>query len=100
MRFRGSVSGCVPRYRDSPWAGCTYSGGNTYVMQGTETIKTATLMTADGTFKKFSFPIRRTFHLVEKGNPYKDLGHFEHEGDDIGRSVYQFFSQSNAVIAL
>jgi hypothetical protein len=98
--FLASMSGCLPKYRESPWAGCVRSSGNTYVMLGTETIKTATLMTADGTFKEFSFPIRRTFHLLEKGTPYKDLGRFEHKGDNLSRSVYQFFSQSNAMIAL
>src|SRR5438093_1762521 len=94
------LCGCVPTYQNRPWADCMYTSRRAYVMQGTETIKTATLLTVDGTFKKFTFPVERRFDLSENGETQKKLGHFIHNGRDCGNSHYEFFPQLNTMVSL
>jgi hypothetical protein len=94
------LCGCVPQYQNRPWGDCIYASGKAYVMQGTETLKTATLLTADGTFKKFTFPIERQFDLFEAGEPQTNLGHFVHKARDCAHSCYQYFPQIANMLSL
>src|SRR5437899_9353385 len=94
------LSGCVARYQNRPWADCIYASGKAYVMPGTETLKTATLLTVDGTFKKFTFPVERQFDLFEAGNPQRNLGHFVHKARDCAHSRYEYFPQMTIMLSL
>src|SRR5580765_5276397 len=83
-----SLTGCVSRYQQTPWATCIYSEGNAYILQRTQTIKTANLLTANVTFKEFSFPVKRDFHLLQNGDPARDRGYLPQKADNLTVSRY------------
>jgi hypothetical protein len=98
------LCGCGRRsqdqYQDRPWADCIYASGKAYVLQGTETLKTTTVLTVHGTYKTFTFPVQRQFDLFEAGNLRTNLGHFVHKASDCRSSLYQFFPEMSTMLAL
>src|SRR5436190_17488076 len=87
-----TTTGCISHYRSVPWRSLFLSDtGTAYVMSGTQTLKTATLFTVHGTFKDFTFPVKREFTLFEVSSEAKAMGQFTHQADDCSHSDYMYF---------
>src|SRR6266487_301915 len=95
-----TTTGCISHYRSVAWSSPFLSDtGTAYVMSGTQTLKSATLFTVHGTFKDFTFPVKREFTLFEVNSEAKAIGKFKHMADDCSYSDYMYFPNTRTMIA-
>ena len=79
-------------YRKQPWTEAVYEKGNVYILDGVETLKTADLFTAHGTFEKSTWSVRREFRIYKYPDSNSVLSKIVQKNDNCDNSYYDYFA--------
>ena len=89
--------GCAS-YENREWKQTLYADGEKYVLRGPCVFKTATHLSVDGTFKKYTYLWKWKFHLYKEGVDEPVQGPFVVKGSDCISWQFDYFPEADSLI--